>query len=475
MARYRLRTMVLARMFSEVAVLLGMMALPICLVCAGTFSSFKPPVQGTLIALAVIAVAILPWFGFITWLVTTNEDGICAHALFKKQFVKWDQIKSLTRRASWNWLRFVVSYEGGELTFPILLNQCDLLVREIRGHTPQGAGGGVGGAAANIHRSFAYDPVVMSLQVGKSIAAILFVTLFWFFFSAKSHHFRPGSNDAISLLIFCALASLLFLWRFVAVMLMPKSVEVTKPELVVRNLFQEKHIPWAQVLSVGVPLPLLPEGFTIKTRQGTILIGSGMEAGDELQEIVVGEIALRKQLQAGAPTPAASNIDFAEIEQRINEQREYTKQVLQTLAEHGVDVEAEREIAYIFATPTLAAAQALAGFLTVQGCRTEILEGQQPPETQSESFAVRAAALQSPAAAGSDSNCAVLLGLADQHGCRYEGWSTDFETANSPPNVDRAENSPSGEEENMPNVDTAENAHKLATENAEHLEDRSQS
>jgi hypothetical protein len=429
--RYRLRTMVLARMLTEVAVLLGMVAIPVFLLAAGKLPSFRPHVQGMFITLGVIAVAILPWYGFITWLVTTNENGIATHALFKKQFCTWNQIKGLTRRASWNWLRFVVEYEGGDLTFPVLLNKCDVLVGEIRSHLQPGPGGsGVGGAGRSTERSFVYDPVAMTLQIIQSLAAVVFVAVFWLFFTSKAHHFKPGSNDAISLFIFCAVASLIFLWRLWAVVFMPKSVTVTKKELIVRTHFNERHISWPQVLAVGLPLPLLPEGFTIKTKKSTVLIGTGMESADELHEIVQFEIGAAKDPgSASAAAAALSDVDLAEIQRRVDQHAEFSQQLLKSLAENQVDLDADREIEYHFLAPTEDLAQSLAARLVEQGCQTEIFANESSPESANHNYLIRALVLQSPVQAGNENNTAFLIGLADHHSCRYDGWNTELAQA----------------------------------------------
>jgi hypothetical protein len=432
-ARYRLRTMVLARMLTEVAVLLGMVAIPAYLVASGKFPSFRPHVQGMFITLGVVAVAILPWFGFITWLVTTNENGIATHALFKKQFCTWGQIKGLTRRATWNWQRFVVEYEGGELTFPVLLNKCDALVAEIRSHLQPGAsGGGVGGAGTSTERNFVYDPVAMSLQVIQSVAAVIFVGLFWLFFTSKTQHFKPGSNDAICLFIFCDIASLIFLWRLWAVAFMPKSVAVTKQELIVRTHFNERHISWSEVLAVGLPLPLLPEGFTLKTKKGSILIGSGMDSADELHEIVQFEMAAVKRPGHAPAVAAINDPDFAEIQRRVQQHSEFSNQLLKSLAENQIELDAEREIEYHFLAQTADLAQGLAARLTEQGCQTEVFAPEPAQPAADPIYLVRALVLQAPAQAGSESNTAFLIGLADHHSCRYDGWTTDHTQVPAP-------------------------------------------
>ncbi|MGL1701398.1 hypothetical protein ACSTHI_23755, partial [Vibrio parahaemolyticus] len=46
-------------------------------------------------------------------------------------------MKTLTRRSSWNWQRYVVEYDGGTLTFPLLMADIDDLVQTIRNHLPQ--------------------------------------------------------------------------------------------------------------------------------------------------------------------------------------------------------------------------------------------------------------------------------------------------------------------------------------------------
>ena len=67
---------------------------------------------------------------------------------------------------------------------------------------------------------------------------------------------------------------------------MPKAVQLDPAQLTVRTLFFERRYGWDEIISVKPPFPLLPEGFILKTKKGSYLVGTGMNAADELQETV---------------------------------------------------------------------------------------------------------------------------------------------------------------------------------------------
>jgi hypothetical protein len=276
--------MVLARVFAEMTVLIVLVALPIVLQLSGKLMPLPTAGKVVVIALALVALCILPWFGYITYQVNTDPAGLTTLALLARHACQWNSIKGLTRKSSHNWVRYVVEYEGGELSFPVLLRSCDVLVGEIRAHLPAGSG-----IAMNPYRMFKNDGMALVFQFLQAAAGILFVALFWFFCAGTV--MKSGHNmDAAILVGFCLACTLGFLWRTFVVALMPKTVELTRDELIIRTVFFLRRYPWNDVLSVKQPFPLLPEGFMIKTKKGSYLVGTGMDAGDELQDAIKARI-----------------------------------------------------------------------------------------------------------------------------------------------------------------------------------------
>src|SRR5262249_13779592 len=125
---YRLKLMVLARLLAEVTVLVILLLLPGGLWIAGKLGGFPPYGKLLLFALSGVALLALPCYGFLTVAVQVCEQGLTTIALFRRRFVEWWKIKGLRFRSSGFQRRYVVSYDGGELTFPAWLdNQKELV------------------------------------------------------------------------------------------------------------------------------------------------------------------------------------------------------------------------------------------------------------------------------------------------------------------------------------------------------------
>lgn len=276
--------MVLVRMLSEVTLFLAFMASPVVLLALGKFMQLSMPGRAVFVTLAVIGLVLLPVYGFITWQVKTDPLGITAVSLFKKQTCEWSLVRGLSRRSSWNWLRYVVETQEGEISFPVLLKDCELLVDDIRGRLPM-PGPATRNAGSTKH--FEHDRVAAIWQVLQIFYGFVFIGITWTFF-ANIH--AKSSGDWWSLLAFCVAVSVLLLWRTVVVALMPRSVKVTDDALTMRNFFFERSFAWSDLRGLKASSPFLPEGFEIKTRRMAYLVGSNMNEADELQEILLRKI-----------------------------------------------------------------------------------------------------------------------------------------------------------------------------------------
>jgi len=278
--KYRLKPMVVARVFAEVTVLILLSVLPLVLLAGGRLAIVPMAGKAVIFTLSMIALCLIPWFGFVTYQVNATEEGLLALAVFKKQSCLWHQVRGLTRRSSNNWLRYVVELDHeAELTFPVLLKHCDALVQEIRQHLPAGSA-----VARNPYRMFRTDSVSLAVQFLQATGCLFFIVVIWIFCvgTMKTTH----NFDAFVVLGFSLICTAALGWRIVVVALMPKTVELTRDAIVVRTVFFEKSYAWNEIKAVTVPFPLLPEGFVLDTKKGSYLIGTGMEAGDELQETI---------------------------------------------------------------------------------------------------------------------------------------------------------------------------------------------
>ncbi len=282
--RYRLKSMVLARIFAEITVLLILINLPAVLGMTGYL--MKLPSYGTVVlfTLCVLSALLLPAYAYITWSVQVDSEGLTAIALARKQSCKWESVKRIARRSNWNWVRYVVEHNDGELTFPIWLKDCNELIETVRNRLPKGAG------TSPPFRKFSQDPISILFQCGQAALGVSLVVVFWFFFADLIKDKSINNTDSICVLVFCVIISAIFMWRTFVVILMPRSIRLTGPEVIVETLFFKRTVPWSDVLKIKPALPLLPDGFMLSTRKGSFLIGNGMDSADELVSAVKGRL-----------------------------------------------------------------------------------------------------------------------------------------------------------------------------------------
>lgn len=276
--------MVLARVLAEATVMVLLLLLPLILHLLGHFLGLPITFKVVLIALAIIACLMLPAYGFITHSVLVEDEGLRARALFRQERCTWRSIKAVKRRSNWNWQRYVVEHDDGELSFPIWLNEVDKLVETIRSRLPQSAGG----RSSPLSR-FSQDPIALTFQFVQAFIGIAFAVVFWFFFL----DLRAGvqkSEDILIVLIFCILITALVTWRTIMILLMPRQIIVSPGELTLQTLFFKRILTWNQVLSVKPTMPLLPDGFLIRTEKWAYLIGGGIDGVDELVETLASRI-----------------------------------------------------------------------------------------------------------------------------------------------------------------------------------------
>jgi hypothetical protein len=286
---YRLKAMVFVRMLSEVTLFLVFMASPVVLYLLGKFVLLSVPGRAVFITLAVLGACLLPFYGFITWQVTTDASGITCVSLFKKQFCEWSIIRGLSRRSSFNWLRYVIETRDGEVSFPVLLKNCDQLVDQIRERLPAG-----GPASKGANKRFEHDSVAAIWQFAQALFGFIFIAIIWTF--SSSLHLK-SSGDWWLLLGFCIAVTIVLLWRTFVVALMPRWVQITDDNLVMHNLFFERSFPWSELRGIKAASPFLPEGFMINTPKMSYLVGANMNAADELQEILLSKIPVVAKIE----------------------------------------------------------------------------------------------------------------------------------------------------------------------------------
>lgn len=287
---YRLKTMVLARIMAEATALMAMVITPPLLFFFGGFAQFSAVVKFLFLAVALVAACILPAYGFITYQVTLCGSLLTAHSMLRKTSCRLDQITGLTRRSSLKFVRFVVEFEGGELTFPIWLKNVDELVALLRRSLPAY----LGSARLSSGRTFKQDGLATVMQVAQVLISLIFVVVVWLFTLAIVNGGDAGNSDILLLAVFAAAASLVLVYRAYVVLLMPSAIKLTDKGIQVKTFFFTREVSRENLTEVKEPMPLLPEGFVIASKQGDFLVGQSMDAADELEK------ALREMVPAGS-------------------------------------------------------------------------------------------------------------------------------------------------------------------------------
>ncbi|MBC7998867.1 MAG: hypothetical protein IAF58_13035, partial [Leptolyngbya sp.] len=127
---YRLKLMVMVRILAEVTALVIVALLPLIFFLMGKFAMLPIGWKVAFAFMSVGSILIIPFYGFVTWKIKTDEDGITAVTAFKQQIIAWSDLRALVRRSTWNFPRYVVESASQELSFPVWLESMPDLLEE---------------------------------------------------------------------------------------------------------------------------------------------------------------------------------------------------------------------------------------------------------------------------------------------------------------------------------------------------------
>ncbi len=308
--------MVLARILAEISVLLILVTLPAILAFTGHFQSSPMTAKFLVLALSLISGLILPAYAFITFMVAVDKHGVTAMSLANHQRCEFHQMRRLSRRSNWNWVRYVVEHQHGELSFPIWLVNCDELLETIKKQLPAGNG------LPNPFRKFSQDKISLLFQCMQALLGIGLVVVFWIFFKELTGEKFTNQTDLVIVLGFCVVITLIFTWRSIVVFLIPKSIELTPSGIIIDTMAFSRKVGWQNVLSLKPAVPLLPEGFMLKTARGSFLIGNGMDAADELVSAIQSKLPPDPKLLTAPERSAAKPAPPAPLNLSANERNQ---------------------------------------------------------------------------------------------------------------------------------------------------------
>ncbi len=284
-ASYHLKSMVGIRMLAETTVLIILISLPIILWFTGQFSKMLLLTQILVAACALVAVILLSAYGFVTYKVVIDLDGLRAISLFRKQFMGWDEMLSLRLRTAFGWRRYVIVAEKDEVSFPVLLTNVDELVEQIRARLPRGGRM----AAVSGAKVYAQDAFGATFRMVGLISGVAFIVLFWAFFAYLETHKTVGAKppdpaDAMIILAACVLFTAAMSFRSFKIVMMPQVVSTDSSGVTLQSWFGRRQFAWLELKTIQPPLFFLPEGIVVKTTKGSYFIGNELDAFDELEE-----------------------------------------------------------------------------------------------------------------------------------------------------------------------------------------------
>jgi hypothetical protein len=72
--------------------------------------------------------------------------------------------------------------------------------------------------------------------------------------------------------------------------MIPLAVSLDDDSFAVRTIVNKQTFLFRDLMSVHAPWPVLPEGFEIKTKRGSYLVGTGMNDADELESALKSKL-----------------------------------------------------------------------------------------------------------------------------------------------------------------------------------------
>lgn len=282
---YRLKTMAMVRVFSEVLALIVFLCLPFILLIANLMADLDLVVKAAVILGSVFSFLMLPAYGFITWQITVTETGIIGWSLIKRRELSFDKLTKLTRKSNFNWQRYVLTYDSGDITFPLWFERLDDLIKQIRENLPVDFSADDKGP-----RLFRQDTISFLMLFSQVIFGLVLTgvsTCFAAFYFSSN---KVSELDGLLIMIFVLVLGLSMFYRAIVVLLMPFRILLEETGLELSTIFFKKRIEFNSLQKLTASSPFLPEGFMLETTTGSYLIGSGFDSLDELVE----QLRLRK-------------------------------------------------------------------------------------------------------------------------------------------------------------------------------------
>ncbi len=298
---YKLKPIIAARLGLEITVALILVLLPFVLTYLGIYQALSIIIKIILPVLSFISLLILPAYGFTTWKVKIDHEGISTHALFQKHFVEWDKISGLFLKTNWGWRRYIIECKSNQtakdnnkwslfkdfnsISFPVWLTNVQELVESIRSHLPNRGRSNKSG-----NKIFTQDIISIAIQFIKLSASMLFVALLWFFFlstfkQGTANHISSNSIDQIIVLVVCSILTLIVLLQAWLIISMPKAITLSPNRIYIQTCFFHTTLTSNEIKHIYNNILFLPnDGLLLLSTKGLFYVSAYINDFDELTE-----------------------------------------------------------------------------------------------------------------------------------------------------------------------------------------------
>lgn len=285
---FRLKAMVVVRMIAEVAVGICLVCLPVVLLVTHQMDGYTQATRMLIYAAAAagLGLILIPGHGFCVHRVHVQLDGLKVVSCFGTKFVEWNHVLTLCLRSGWGTKRYVIRRQDGEeITFPFLMKDAALLIKEIRSRIPVRDLTARGGT-----RVYARHRIGVIAQVVEILANVVFLVACWYFCIGFWRQFQVhapagvGVFDIVLVVGFCLALTLAVFVRIFCLSIAPSKVTTDGTTLELDGIFLKRKLAMSEVQGVLQPFFFLPDGLLVKTQKEWLFLDEHLDSIDELQE-----------------------------------------------------------------------------------------------------------------------------------------------------------------------------------------------
>ncbi len=282
---YRLKTMVIARLFSELTVILLVMIGSIYLLV--NYNATLPwPLKIILTLLILLALIFSYSYAFVVFEVRVDDSCIETIALTKRIKAYFLNIKDLKLKRNLFYKLYQLNFENKEVSFSTWFYDLDDLLLKIKQQLPKSELG----LNNPIKTSYTCEKLSYGLNLFKVLLSMIFIAVLFVFTLNNIHNSHEIASNKIILGLFFAAIALFIIYRNIFIILSPISLNFNQDSINMKNLFYQKNILYSEI-SILKPAPAwMSEGLYLKTKQGSYLLSLSFSELTEIEEFLINKI-----------------------------------------------------------------------------------------------------------------------------------------------------------------------------------------